>query len=144
MSNEINARDLVRSLTIGAKKHFKKQLFTYKPEDGDEFQVEFREMTRKKRSKLMKLATKIIKKNDGSEAEKTDNELFMMYVMIEMTFIPGTNDRVFEEGDIESLWESPASSGFVEAFIEEIGKMLGTGKIEDVEKNSEVTGSATM
>lgn len=124
MSNKINARDLIRSLTVGSKKHFKRKSFTLVTSEGD-IEVEFREPSRKERAT-------ITNKSKDKKGE-IDNEVYIINFVIALTFVPGTNERVFEDADLESFLESPVS-GFVEQFGEQIIDLIRTDS-KETEKN---------
>lgn len=126
MNKEPTKRDLIRSLTIGSKKHFKRKCFTLVTSEGD-IEVEFREPSRKERAKI----------TDKSRDKKgqVDNELFIANFVIMLTFIPGTNERVFEDADLEAIMETPAASGFVEKFGEQILELIKPDDIKETEKN---------
>jgi hypothetical protein len=138
----MNLRDKIRSLTVASKKHFKSELFSY-ADGGEEIKVEFRELTRKRLSQLMKKATTRETNNEGKEIDRVDNDKFMYYAIIEMTFIPETDEQVFEEGDIESFEMQPASNdNFITLFSKQINKMIGEDTAEQAEKNSKETANS--
>lgn len=138
MSNGINNKDLIRSLTVGAKKNFAKKEFTYEY-NGKECKVEFRELTVKRTRVLQKKATVVTKYTDdkGKEREKSelDGELFMFYLIIEMTYDPETGEKVFTEEDLPAILEMPSIQNFLKPFSDEISDMIKDENVKEKEKN---------
>lgn len=135
---EVSARDRIRALTVGHKKVFRTKLYVHKveTENGtEEITVEFREPTRRLRSNLLKKATD--KKGNIS------NDRFVLLCLVHMTYVPGTNELVFEETDIDGLFETPSGTSFVETFASEMANLINPN-IQVTEKNLEETPSEEL
>lgn len=65
--------------------------------------------------------------------EKTDSKAFMTQMLIDYCYVPGTNDRVFEETDQDSLMAVPFNADWVnlQKAIDELSD-LGSLKAEEV------------
>lgn len=104
-------KDVLRKVTVGAAKKFKKVKFEY---EGNTF--EFRSLTVRERDEIREKAT------DGKG--NIQGAVFQVWAIIYMTYVPDTDEKVFEEGDYESLMSQPAG-GFVDALASEALKLLG-------------------
>lgn len=101
MSSE--ARNKIRAATVGAPKQFKKELITY---NGVE--IEIRQPSLKVRKSIGERAT---------QNNHVDLLEFLVWAVIECTFVPGTDEKVFEIADYEGLISQPTDS-----FMDEIGE----------------------
>lgn len=94
-------RDLLRSVTVGAPKNFKTEIIEF---EGQEFEL---------RQPSIKVLQTIAEKSES------DGSVGMIdlgiWGMILCTYVPGTNDLVFEEGDYKEIISHPKSK-----FIEEL------------------------
>lgn len=65
--------------------------------------------------------------------ERTDSKAFMTQMLIDYCYVPGTEERVFEEADQDSLMAVPFNSDWVnlQKKIDELSD-LGTMKGEEV------------
>lgn len=118
-------KDSLRSSTIGAEKDFAKEIEEW---DGKEFEI--RQPSVSARSKILQKA----QQKPGME-NLGDVELSKMqiYSVIYCTFVPGTNERVFDEGDIPALIEQPTDS-FVDKFASTAMRLMNA-KAEEKAKN---------
>ena len=76
-----------------------------------------------------------------SAQEEDDRKVGLLRLLVEYCFVPGTDERVFEDGDLESIMNMPFSKD-----IEELNKvMLGLTNIDvlGAEKNSGAALSGT-
>lgn len=115
----MSVREALRQKTVGAKKSFKSKII-----DFDGIEVEFRQPSLKVRKKISDKAKKV----DGS----FDIIDALIWNVIYSTYIPGTNDLVYEEGDYESMAEQSEGS-FVTKFAQEIMELAA---VETDVKNS--------
>ena len=115
----MSIREALRQKTVGAKKEYKSKIL-----DFDGIDVEFRQPSLKVRKKIGDRA----KKNDGT----FDVIDAMIWNVIYSTYVPGTNELVFEEGDYENMAEQSEGS-FVTRFATEI---LELAAVETDVKNS--------
>lgn len=97
-------RDQIRAATIGAKSEFKTELV-----DWNGVEVEIRQPTHKSRKELFNKC----KDKDGN----LDATEFLVWSVIRNTYIPKTNETVFEAADYDALVEKPAG-GFLDKFGE--------------------------
>lgn len=105
-----SVRDKIRSATLGKPVQFKSKVFTYEGVD-----VEFRQPNLKDRQTLI------------NKARKSDGELdfveFLVWSVISNTYVPETNEKVFEEGDYEVMIQQNTGS-FVDQFGGEIASLM--------------------
>jgi hypothetical protein len=127
MSKNKTLRDRLRGKTLGAKKNFKFEIVVI---DGEEFEV--RQPTLKQRSDLRKRCATM----EGSKFEFDIFE-FLTWAVIECTFVPGTDDKVFEASDYDMLGSIPAGGWFDD--LSEKASELANVKKDDVKKISEPT-----
>ena len=117
-------RDQIRSATVGSKPEFKKVETTH-----EGFDVENRQPSYKDRKELMK-------KCQDKEGN-LDTLDFLVWSVIQNTFVAGTDERVFESGDYEKLIAFPAG-GFIDVIGQEALNLLNVeGK--PTESSSETT-----
>jgi hypothetical protein len=77
------------------------------------------------------------------DAMKTeDNKGRLLGILIDCCYVPGTDERVFDEADVESLASMP-SGGYWQKLMDAINKQALPAKIEEAEKNSQETGSTS-
>lgn len=112
-------RDQIRAATLGKKTQFKSKEFDY-----DGIKVEFRQPNLKDRQMLINKA----KSKDGD----FDFVEFLVWSVISNTYVPGTDERVFEAADYDSMVGKPTGS-FVDKFGAEIAEIMN---VEDDAKNS--------
>lgn len=105
-----SVKDMIRAKTLGAKVTFRSTVFEY---EGVE--VEFRQPSLKGRKILLDRA-----KNASGEMDMTD---FIVWAVICNTYVPGTNELVFEDSDYDMMVNTPAGS-FVEQFGQEIANLM--------------------
>jgi hypothetical protein len=102
MSKPENLRDKLRAKTVGSKKTFRSKIVEF---DGVDFEI---------REPTVADAHEILRKGypDG-KIEKgvlpNTGELHV-WALILCTYVPGTEEKVYEVGDLESLKAAPASS----------------------------------
>lgn len=112
-------RDQIRAATLGKKTQFKTKEFVY-----EGITVEFRQPNLKDRQLLINKS----KTKDG----EFDFVEFLVWSVISNTYVPGTDERVFENSDYESMISKPSGS-FVDKFGAEIAEIMN---VEDDAKNS--------
>lgn len=115
----MSIRNKLRSITVGSKKVVNSIELEY---EGEKF--EFRQITYRDRKSLLE-------KSEGKDG-KVDGTAFQIWGVISMTYVPGTEEKVFDEGDFDILMNQPVG-GFIDKFSEEITKLLGVS--EEAEKN---------
>jgi len=106
-------RDILRAKTVGAKKQFKSEIIEW---NGEKFEI---------REPSVRQRAKILQASGAQSLDPNDIDLakFQTLAVIYCTYIPGTNERVFEEGDLEALMEMPSGT-FVDDFAQIAFKYL--------------------
>jgi hypothetical protein len=113
----MSLRDTIRSKTVGAPKHFKKNVV--KVEDVE---VEVRQMSVKDRLDIF---------NKASNGEGGVDPLkFQLWSVIYSCYVPGTNERIYEEYDYDSLVSVPTGS-FVDILASEATKLMNVSNEEN-------------
>lgn len=130
----MSTRDEIRSATVGSKKNFRKETLLY-----NGMEIEFRQPTVRLRKEIHDKSQVEGKENDVS---KVDIWAYMVWSVIFCSFVPKTNEKVFEEGDFENLMEQPAG-GFVDEFSTKISELLNVD-VEKSLKNSAATDTSKM
>ena len=114
-------RDKLRSKTVGAKKVFKKIIVEW---EGDKFEI--RQPTVAMRAEITKKSLEGFNRDaidGGSIVESIDPGRLQVYSVIYCTFVPGTDDLVFEEADFDMLRSQP-SGGFMDLFAANATKLI--------------------
>lgn len=122
----------LRNLTLGAKKQFQTKKVAIKDEAGTEHEFEVRQPTLKERSDLRKRCTSVTK--DGMEFNLFE---FLIWAVINHTFVPGTEEKVFSEDDYDGLIDLPAGGWFDE--LSEAASSLCNVGGDDAKKPSDET-----
>lgn len=117
----MSARDKIRSLTLGQAAKFRSEVVNI---DGVDFEV--RQPSIAGRSTLLKMAGV---KADTESAQNIDITRMQVLVVIHMTYVPGTNERVFDAADEAALCEYPTGS-FVDQ-LAAVGMRLLNVKVEE-------------
>ena len=125
-----NARKELRDKTVGAKKDLKNRIVEW---DGDKFEI---------RQPTVSLRAKIMQKSripTGGDAEdiiaQVDYSVMQVWSVIYCTYVPDTDERVFEDQDAKSLREQP-TGGFVDQFAEAATDLMNVSP-KQAAKNSE-------
>lgn len=113
-----SVRDRIRSATVGKSEQFKSKTFTYNGVD-----VEFRQPCLKDRQLLINKA-----RNKDGEFDFIE---FLIWSVISNTYVPETNEKVYDESDYDSMVAKPSGS-FVDKFGSEIAELMN---VEDDPKN---------
>lgn len=116
----MSQRDAIRAATLGQNVPFKKEVVNYNGVD-----VEIRQPSHKSRRELFKKCT--------DESGKVDMLAFLAYAVILNTYVPGTEETVFEESDFEVMVAKPAG-GFLDKYGSVAASLLNVE--EDIESKS--------
>ena len=104
-------KDQLRAATLGANVTFKRESVTI-----NGVSVEVVQPTLQQRGDIRKKATKFSVESDDSDksAAKMDFDITEMQLhgVIELTVVPGTNERVFSATDIDELRNQPCGGWF--------------------------------
>lgn len=122
----------LRALTLGAKKNFQTEIVSV---DGSDFEV--RQPTLKERSALRKKCTSMTE--DGIEFNLFE---FLIWAVINHTFVPKTDEKVFSEEDYEALGDLPAG-GWFDELSEAASKLCNVGS-DDAKKSSGKTPKVSL
>lgn len=105
----MSKRDALRSKTVGAAKKFRTELVTV---DGEE--VEVRQLSVRDRLNVYNRSTK-----NGV----LDPLQFQIWAVISTCYVPGTNEKLFEDADYDGLVDQP-TGGFLDQLSEAAINML--------------------
>jgi hypothetical protein len=131
----MSLKDKLRSITVGAKKDFKGEIIDFM---GEKFEV--REPSEAQYTAIYQRAYET--KLDGDNKGKISVNLAEQAVwgLICCTYVPGTDEHVFDENDYDSLMNMPQSQ--LEPLKDAVRKYLNYSR-EDVRKNLSETSDAT-
>lgn len=123
----------LRALTLGTKREFKKEIV-----EIDNVKFELRQPTIKQRGEIQNKSMKLNLSADSEESKATfDMFTFLLCAVIELTYVPGTDEQVFSEEDIPTMQDMPAGSWF--DTLSQTASTLCNVKENDVKKLSEET-----
>ncbi len=124
-------KNKIRAKTIGSTKVFKSRIIEF-----DEMEIEIREPSVKVWGQILKAVTGIEKDNTSG---KMEYDKYLIWSVIYCAFVPGTDEKIYEDTDYETL-ESYPKSGFVGEFSEIAMDMMNSNQ-EEVEKKLDETAS---
>lgn len=106
----MTTRSALRDATVGTASVFKSKLVEF---NGQQFEV--REISPGARERVrQKAENQVLTKKNGDQEFLLDAAKYTAYLIIESTYVPGTQDQVFEAGDAKAILNSP-SGGFYKA-----------------------------
>lgn len=126
-------RDKLRNATLGVQPVFKSEFIEY---NGQKY--EMRQPTIKSRAELRDKCIKSVERHEPKGTNKTENSVdvnifeFLVWSVIQNTFVPGTDERVFTEEDYDVLVSNP-TGGFMDEFSE-VASAIVNVKSEEVKK----------
>ncbi len=129
MSDMNNPRDRIRSKTVGANKIFKSKIVEYLGE-----KIEIRELSVKNWGVILKKMTR--------EEGQMDFDQYLVWSVILCSFVPGTDEMVYEKADFDSLMAQP-KSGFMTEFSDIASDLMKVDQ-KEIEKNLNVTIGDSM
>ena len=102
-------KERLRSFTIGSRKNFKKVEVEIEI-DGEVEVFEIRQPTIGQRGEIRSKSMKF----NTSGKDEVDFDMFgyLICAVVELTYVPGTDERVFSEDDYETLKGMPAGGWF--------------------------------
>jgi len=106
----MSIRDSIRSATVGSKAEFKKEIVEFNGR-----KVEIRQPSVKVRRELFKRCM-----DDQGRVDSMD---FLVWAVIYNTYVPGTDERVYDEEDYDAFISKPAG-GFMDKFGEVASKLM--------------------
>lgn len=122
----MSVRDKIRAASVGAKKNFRSELVTW-GEGEDAIEVEIRQPSVKERRQLMRAVT--------DETGEIDGQELLIWAVINQTYVPGTNEKVYDASDYDSLVSSPTGS-----YVDRFGQVaLEVMNVADQGKGSNVS-----
>ena len=111
----MNKREELRQATIGTRNPLRKIEVEY-----NDHTYEFRQPTIAEREAIRQGASFA---GEGLGELRMDMAKHSVLFVISQTYIPGTDEKVFEDGDFDTLLNAP-TGGFVEVFMLEIDKFF--------------------
>lgn len=106
-------------------------------QDGQLVQVEVREPNLKERGAI----ERAMKVDRSGDLASVDVAALKLELVVRMTYLPGTNTKVFGDADREALGAQPAG-GFVDDIFEVAVQLFNAADAEEAGKNSNGTTSA--
>ena len=130
------SKSKLRALTLGKKKSFEKRIVEI---EGAEFEV--RQPTIGQRGEIRNKSMKIDAdaEEEGESNVKFDMFSFLICAVVELTYVPGTDERVFGDEDYEELKSLPAG-GWFDKLTKEAADLCNV-KDDEVKKPSAKTTS---
>lgn len=125
MTAELKSK--LRQATIGTTQHFEHKTVEF---NGQKFDI--RQPSIKARSQLRLRCTTT--SNDGIEFDMFE---FLVWSVIHNTYVPNTNDLVFDEADYDILVANP-TGGFMDEFAEVAASLVNIS-VDNKKKNSAKT-----
>ena len=123
MSQKKLTREALRKATLGTKRTVKKEIVKL-----NDLEFEIRQPTILERANLRKKCVTI---EDGREVINVFD--FLVWSVIENTYVPETDERVFDAADYDTLMQNP-SGGFMDKFGEIASNLMNVDF--DAKKNS--------
>lgn len=124
-------KDKIRAKTVGSSKVFKFKMVQF-----DEMEIEIREPSVRDWGKIMKA---VMSMNSEEGSNKMEYDKYLIWSVIYCAFVPGSDEKVYEDTDYDALANFPRS-GFVGEFSEIAMDMMNSDS-EQTEKNSEKTAT---
>lgn len=142
-------KDLLRKNTLGKQAKFRSKLVLLTDEegnneigpDGKPLAFEVRQPTVAGRSEILKASGALNQKGGGSEVSNLS--ALQVRAVIECTFVPGTNDRVYSEADAPVLFSTPTGS-YVDTLAEVALELLNVDPGEAKKKSSATERSSSL
>lgn len=125
-------RDKLRSATLGSSNKFKKETVEI---NGNEFEI--RQPTLKQRGELSRKAMKISTDENGKTDTQFDIFEFQIQAVLSLTYVPKTDEKVFDERDRELLEECPAGGWFDK--LSKVASRLANVSEDETKKNLDGT-----
>lgn len=114
----MSTREALRQATLGQSAQFKSKTVEF---GGQTFEV--REMSPGAKERVRKKSeNQVITKKNGDQEFILDAAKYQAYNIIESVFVPGTNEKVFEDGDVKAILNSP-SSGFYKVLGDAVSEL---------------------
>jgi hypothetical protein len=134
-STEIK-RNALRGATLGRARTFEKRIVLI-----DDKKFEIRQPTIKERGEIQKVAMKFVKSKNGKDSEaEFDMFAFLICAVINLTYVPDTEEKVFSDDDYNELVSMPAG-GWFDKLTKEAADICNV-KDDEVKKDSDKTDSA--
>ena len=103
----MTTREALRTATVGSPSQFRSKIVEF-----NENKFEVRELTPAARENIRrKSENQVLTHKDGSQEIVLDHAKYVAYLIIETVFVPGTDVKVFEPGDVSAILNTP-TSGF--------------------------------
>jgi hypothetical protein len=123
-------RDILRNAVLGAKPNFKTSVVEV---DGQKYEI--RQPTNKQRSVIMKSS-----RVENSKGEKEADDLMLtLNAIIALTYVPDTEEKVFEPTDYDMLSSLPAGGITDKLGNKAIQMLLNVGEDEVGKESTEAS-----
>jgi hypothetical protein len=128
MGDKLNqsAKDKIRAATVGSKRQFRSEVAIV---NGVE--IELRQPSIRVRKEIVALS-----KNEDGQVEMLE---FLQRALIECAYVPGTDERIFDETDYDTINEHP-TGGWVDKLTDKLLVLVNI-RADEIAKNSEGTAS---
>lgn len=124
----VEEKNNLRAITVGADPDFRSEIVEWKDQ-----KFEIREPSVATRGKIISKSGIRVGSGGNIDENSMDFSQSQVYAVIYCTFIPGTDDRVFDEKDAPMLRNQPAGS-FVDKFSS-VAMRLMKDEAEEEAKN---------
>jgi len=132
----------MRAALLGRPKQFKRRMVTVRMAEGEEpVEVEVRQPTIRERSEIGRQCVQVIEQG-GRTATAVDGFKLRLRSVLVCCYVPGTDERIFEDADLENLAGYP-SGCYVDELAETALELQNLSDAEDAGKNSKATPDAS-
>ena len=115
----MSTRDALRGATVGSPSKFKKKLVKY-----GEFEFEVRELSPADREAVRRASQgQVLTHKDGSQELVLDQAKYTAHLIVRSVFVPGTEEKVFDNGDIAAIIGSP-TGGYYKALGDAAAELM--------------------
>lgn len=109
----MSAREQIRQATLGGKKQFKSKIY-----DKLDEPIEIRQPSVGARREMLKRSAV------NGNMQQIDGAAMMVWGIIGCCYVPDTDEKVFDDGDFDTL-ESEPSDGWVDDLGECVSELMG-------------------
>lgn len=119
--SEKSLRDIIRSATVGSKKKYRTEIV-----ELDGVKLEVRQLSLSDRREY-------IEKSIDTQTKQADLLKLQIYAILSSCYVPGTDERVFDETDFNTISNS-ISGGYADILWEAIQR-LSNFTVDEAKKN---------
>ena len=115
----MTTRSALREATVGTPSVFKNKLVKY-----NELEFEVREISPGVREQVRRKAeNQVLTKKNGDQEFILDAAKYTAHLIVMSTYVPGTQELVFEAGDVKAILNSP-SGGFYKSLGDAASELM--------------------